>query len=757
MHRGVVQQSVVAVVATLGAVLLVTGPASSRNLVALVAAAACLVQAVWLRRRARRDRRERHVWRWAAWTAAATGLGLVLEVVLGLGQGAGHRMVGLGIAAGTGAAAVLLYQGVLHWNRFKTYASDPGDWLNGLSAVAVAVAGGGLLIRSVEAPMSRWPDLQLSLWLSQVGALIVVLGTTVTIANLGGLRSDRRVWMLAGVTATVTLGTVLTASSGDARLTQLSVQGGWILLVTTLSLGSLAVPVRPAPQRATSQAPAIGALVVLAVSVGVLIANGLADTVGRESTTVFAGIAAVGSALRMVRLVGELAELALSRHEALTDDLTGMANRRALTAALEEAEQRRQPAALLIIDLDRFKQVNDRYGHGIGDEVLRIVALRLQADLTGSTVLARIGGDEFAVLLRGSAAKRATETAWGLFAACTDPVEVDGRRARLGASIGVAGTDLVGGSSEELMRRADAAMYVAKRAGGGVNTYDEHADVRARREHDLLEDLHAVIGADSTEQHREQIVVHFQPQVDVTSGTVVGAEALVRWDHPEHGLLYPDAFLDLVERHDLMPELTGIVLRRTAQEVAHWQQSGFPVRAAVNLSTSCLNHPDLLPFLDEITRDALIDPGLLVLEITETTLMSDPSLALEVVSTIAERGIAISIDDYGTGYSSLTYLNDLPAEELKLDRAFTARVAQEPRTAAIVAGTIDLAHHLGLRIVAEGVEDEETLVKLAALGCDHTQGYLHARPMPAEHFRHWLAEADGRSSPSPKTATAPRS
>ncbi len=251
-----------------------------------------------------------------------------------------------------------------------------------------------------------------------------------------------------------------------------------------------------------------------------------------------------------------------------------------------------------------------------------------------------------------------------------------------------------------------------------------------------------LLRSDAGDRCQGEIAVHFQPQLDARSGAVAGAECLVRWQHPVHGLLAPAAFLDIAERHGLMADLTAVVLRQACAEAVRWAAEGHPLRLAVNLSTSSLGHPDLLPTVDRALADTGLDPSRLVLEITETMLMSDPEGALRVTRSIAERGIGISIDDFGTGYSSLAYLHDLPVIELKLDRSFTSRVATEHRTARIVASTVDLAHGLGLRLVAEGVEDEVTLRVLADLGCDETQGYLHARPMPADSFLGWLRETD---------------
>jgi EAL domain-containing protein (putative c-di-GMP-specific phosphodiesterase class I) len=288
-------------------------------------------------------------------------------------------------------------------------------------------------------------------------------------------------------------------------------------------------------------------------------------------------------------------------------------------------------------------------------------------------------------------------------------------------------------------------MYAAKAAGGGLRVHDEDAaaafEERARR----IEELKVLLAAPDAAGDLDvgTVEVHYQPQVDVLTGATVGAEALVRWRSPRLGLVYPDGFIDLVEEHGLMGELTTAVLWQAARQAAIWRDAGLPLRMAVNLSTSCLAHPDLLDVLDDVLTATALEPADLVLEITETTLMADPARALVVAREITDRGVALSIDDYGTGYSSLAYLNDLPATELKLDRIFTARLTSDPRTAAIVAGTVTLAHHLGLRLVAEGVEDAATLAVVRSLGGAEAQGYLHSRPLPAEAFTAWLLAHSG--------------
>jgi EAL domain-containing protein (putative c-di-GMP-specific phosphodiesterase class I) len=301
---------------------------------------------------------------------------------------------------------------------------------------------------------------------------------------------------------------------------------------------------------------------------------------------------------------------------------------------------------------------------------------------------------------------------------------------------------------EDLMRRADVAMYLAKRAGGGVSVYDRAVDAASQEQARRLRELQHVLSADASPEERRQLVVHYQPQTDIRTGEVLGAEALVRWNHPRLGLLGPSEFLDLVEDHNLMIELTGLVLRDATAHRRRWRDNGHPLRISVNLSPSCLSSPALLPLVDDVLATADVMPADLTLEITETSLMDDEARAMATANELAGRGVTVSLDDYGTGFSSLAHLNDLPARELKLDRSFTARLVTDRRTAAIVAGVVELAHRLGLRVVAEGVEDHAELDALRELDCDEVQGFLCGVPMPVAEFDRWLEQPAGRYAAS---------
>jgi diguanylate cyclase len=493
------------------------------------------------------------------------------------------------------------------------------------------------------------------------------------------------------------------------------------------------------PQLANHQATVIGAMVVLIAGVGILALNNTLVQSESHLATFFAAAGVLGVSLRVLRLIQELAQLAQTRHEAMTDELTGVANRRALLSAIDESLLIARSTSLLIIDLDRFKAINDRYGHAAGDLLLQHVARAFVSRVPATGMLARLGGDEFAVLLRDAEQGEATRLARRLAEAAV-PLNDRGQLLEVGVSVGVATVDVPGVATGELLRRADAAMYQAKTSDSDVREYDSELDAAAQERVGLVEDLHIALAGQAPQD--EQMIVYFQPQLKTATGAVVGAEALVRWAHPRLGLLAPDRFIELIEQNGLMPSLTARVMREATAQAACWRAAGHQLRVSVNLSATCLSDETLLPLIDEVLDQGLA-PGDLVLEVTETSLMTDPEQALSAMKRLAERGVGVSIDDYGTGYSSLSYLNDLPATELKIDRSFTARTVSDARTAAIVAGTVELAHRLGIRLVAEGVEDEATLLAMTDLGCDETQGYLHSRPLPAAVFLEWL---DSRST-----------
>ncbi|WP_337062156.1 putative bifunctional diguanylate cyclase/phosphodiesterase [Kineococcus sp. G2] len=580
-----------------------------------------------------------------------------------------------------------------------------------------------------------------------------------TTCSLLGWRPDRRLPLIAAaftvlaaadVTDLLRLAGATPAAAGTATAVAVD--------VARLCAGALLVlaarqPAPRLPRRHVEGWP------VLLAPVGVLLGSVALLVVDRwhplpTAAVVLTFTAVGGVTVKVLLAFAELIRLLGIARQAVTDDLTGLANRRALFQRLARTAASGQDTGLLLVDLDRFKDVNDTLGHHRGDDLLRAVADRLTGRLPQEALLTRLGGDEFALVLPGAGTTAARRVAEDLLAALTEPFTVGGTAVHVGASVGVAASgaartagDARPGGDVELLRQADAAMYVAKRAGGGVAVYDESVDRSARERLQLLEELRT--GIDDG-----QLTVHYQPQLDLRTGAVVGVEALVRWQHPRRGLLLPGEFLDLAEERGLVPALTEVVLRRAVADAVRWRDAGRPLRIAVNVSADCLLEATLPPLVREVTTAAGLDPGALVVEITETGLMRDPERSRRTLTELVDAGVGISIDDYGTGYSSLAYLRDLPAAELKLDRTFTARVAHDHRSAAIVAGTADLAHQLGMRLLAEGVEDAATLQRLRSLGVDETQGYLHGRPVPAGQLLALLERIDSRPVPA-RPATAP--
>jgi len=450
------------------------------------------------------------------------------------------------------------------------------------------------------------------------------------------------------------------------------------------------------------------------------------------------GDQAVRGVLLTLRDVSERKQLerALTR-QAFTDQLTGLPNRALLQdrtqQALRMAGRQGLTAALLLLDLDRFKEVNDTLGHHHGDLLLQQVAERVHGSLRSSDTVARLGGDEFAVLLpQVAGVQEATVVADKLSAAIEAPFTVNGLTLDVDASIGVAVYPDHAGDANQLLQRADVAMYAAKATHAGYTVYDPTLDQHNPRRLGLLGQLRRALAAG-------ELVVHYQPKADVRSARILGVEALVRWQHPEHGLLGPGEFVPLAETTGLIRPLTSYVLDAALRQCRTWLDAGHELSVAVNLSTRCLLDLTLPDQIIGLLEETAMAPERLVLEITESAIMTDPTRALEILNRLHTLGVQLAIDDFGTGYSSMAYLKSLPVDELKVDRSFVKHLRDNPSDAVIVRSTVDLGHNLGLRVVAEGVEDEATWQELANLGCDSVQGYFLARPMPVAELAAWLS------------------
>ncbi len=430
---------------------------------------------------------------------------------------------------------------------------------------------------------------------------------------------------------------------------------------------------------------------------------------------------------------------------ALLDALTGLANRKALQQRITgeitgyvERIARGGPArrmALMLLDLDRFKEVNDALGHSVGDRLLVEVAERLAAVAGADHLVARLGGDEFAVLAPDIDEAAAMALACRFGQVLSDPVQLDGMPVDVHSSIGVVTYPEQGEDHVTLMRHAEVAMYQAKARGDTVGSYVPEADTHTAARLGLLGELRRALES----PRASGIRLHYQPQVAIASGEVVAVEALLRWRHPEQGDVNPEELIRVAEQSAVMRLLTFHVLGEVTGQLAAWRKQGLAVRAAVNVSVRDLHASDFADQLAALLTRHKLPAAQLQLEITEGALMADPHRVLATLQRLSELGVALSLDDFGTGYSSMSHLRRLPLAEVKIDRSFVIGMASDDDDVSIVRSIIELAVALGLRVVAEGVEDERTWRRLGSLGCHVAQGWFYARPMPAEDLPSWIS------------------
>ena len=422
-------------------------------------------------------------------------------------------------------------------------------------------------------------------------------------------------------------------------------------------------------------------------------------------------------------------------HQALHDSLTGLPNRDLfrdrVAAALEETRAGSEGLIVMIFDLDHFKEINDTLGHQSGDHVLRLLAQRLRTVMRETDTVARLGGDEFGVLAPGTAdSDTALQLAARVQRAMERPFVVSGLTLEVEASIGLAVSPEHGDDVETLVRHADVAMYLSK---------ETHHPELYDREHDHYSpDRLALVGELRRAIDEHELVVYYQPRVELSTGAARSVEALVRWEHPERGLLGPGAFLPLAQHTGVVRLITRYVLEAAIRQCRAWRDLGLDVNVGVNLFSRDLLDGGLPDEVGRLLAANGLESRRLELEITEDTILADPARTAVILEQLGERGIALAIDDFGTGYSSLNYLKRLPVDVLKIDRSFVSRMEVDEDDAIIVRSTIELAHNLGLLVVAEGVENQETLVRLAELGCDTAQGYHLSRPVPADELTGWL-------------------
>jgi len=413
-------------------------------------------------------------------------------------------------------------------------------------------------------------------------------------------------------------------------------------------------------------------------------------------------------------------------HQASHDGLTGLPNRDQLRRRLEAALEQDSagPLAFLLMDLDRFKEINDTFGHHYGDLLLAELGPRLRSVFADEALVARLGGDEFGIMLPRASREDAAEAARRLLGLLSEPMVLESRTLDVGGSIGIVLAPDHGGDVNELLRRADVAMYLAKRDRRGFDFYDPERDQHSSERLMLMADLRGAI-------ENNQLVLHYQPKASLRTGEIRSTEALVRWEHPERGLIPPNEFIPLAEHGGLITPLSYWVIESALQQVRKWRESGRDITVAVNLSPRNLHNQDLVPTLEALLKKWRIEPQVLKLELTESAIMDHPDAAMETLTRLHNMGVRISIDDFGTGYSSLGYLKRLPVDEIKIDRSFVTDMVEQKDDAFIVRSIIDLGHNLNIQVVAEGVENQRTWDLLSVLGCDVAQGYFLSRPLPA--------------------------
>jgi diguanylate cyclase (GGDEF)-like protein/PAS domain S-box-containing protein len=424
------------------------------------------------------------------------------------------------------------------------------------------------------------------------------------------------------------------------------------------------------------------------------------------------------------------------KRQALHDSLTDLPNRTLFMDRLEQAilvaQRNNTSLTVMLMDLDHFKEINDTLGHHIGDNLLQQIGPKIHHNLRSVDTIARMGGDEFLLLLPGSNEEHAIEVAQKLLTSMSEPFIVDGHALEVGASIGIAIYPIHADDSNSLIRRADVAMYGAKNKRSGCNLYNPKDDQYNPGRLTMMTELRQAI-------EQNQLCLYYQPKIDIKTNRCLGVEALVRWIHPKKGQIQPSAFVSNAEKSGTIKSLTQWVLRNAMEQSMQWSNLGYDIDVSVNLSARDFQDPEMLQLIEDLVANSALDPSHLILELTESAVMTDTKRAYDSLSELDKIGIKLSIDDFGTGYSSLDYLKRLPVDELKIDRSFVIDMTTNKNDAAIVRSTIDLAHNLGLNVVAEGVEDQSAVDLLKEMKCDAMQGYFTSRPLPAEEITEFLS------------------
>jgi diguanylate cyclase (GGDEF)-like protein len=678
--------------------------------------------------RARRDRRER-----AAWACLAAAL--LCALAGSLGYYAHYQFLDpvpspswadvgwLGFYPLSYVAIVLLLRG-------RMRRPPPSIWLDGLIGGVTAAALAAAFLPGAAVPPAAGTVLGIAATVAYPVADLLILVLVVAAITVLGRHADAGWWLLCAGFGLLVLTDAFYAE--QVALSSYTAGGaldlGWLLGRVCFAVAAT-VPLRrstrlEADRTAVLVVPAVCGLAALG-----LLFRATTAPLPRDAT-VLALVAGLGAITRTVLTFREVRAAAEMRRQAHTDDLTGLANRRRFHEALDRATQGSGPSrslAVLLIDLDRFKDVNDTLGHDTGDQLLRVVADRLRTLVRDEDVLARLGGDEYAVLLQSVTAAGTEALAQRLRSRLREPVQLGAAILVADVSVGVALAPAHASTATGLLQRADLAMYSAKRQRTGVAVYDEARDGEGLHRLRVAAELRHGID-------QGQLDLLYQPILDLRCNAVTGVEALVRWRHPTRGLLTPDSFVPLAESSGLMTSMTRSVLAMAIAQCAEWHRTGLPLGVAVNVSPSDLIADELCGHVDALLALHRLPPEALTIEVTEDVLVQSRERAVAVLTRLRRFGVGVAIDDYGTGYASLAYLSDLPASELKLDRTFIASMLGSQRVATIVESTIQLGRSLGLVLVAEGVEDQPTLDALGRAGCDFAQGHHISHPATAEQI-----------------------
>ena len=631
----------------------------------------------------------------------------------------------------------ITYAGLLLLMRGQVRKLNVASWLDGAvagvgaAAVCAAFVFEGVL-RSAGGDTAAVAT-NLAYPVGDLLLLAMVVGGTAVLPN----RRNPRWLLLAAGYAVNAVGDTFNLFQSGIGASHVGIAVNAVAWPTSILLVSASVwlPAPPRDLRIRARPP--GFLLVGAATFGsllILFVGGIHHI--DAAALILAAVALAIAGVRFALSLSSLRKVNEERHsQAITDQLTTLGNRRALfelLEALSEDHAAGEPSApaiaLLFVDLNRFKEVNDSFGHAVGDELLRQLGHRLNGSLRDSDLVVRLGGDEFAVVLMNADADYGTTVARRMSALLEEPFQLEAVRARIGASIGISAMPTDATEGHDLLRCADLAMYRAKLEGKSFAIYQEEIDGHGNRM-GLVEDLRVAIDS-------HQLELYYQPQIALDTREVIAVEALIRWNHPRLGSVPPLEFLPLAEEAEMMGQLTAQVLEGALAQCAAWRAEGQLLAVAVNISTTNLLDPDFAAGVAERLDHHGLPPEALIVEITETTAIADFDRCKQAIEQLRDLGLIVSVDDFGAGFTSLAYLSSLAVGELKLDRSFIngLAVAHEERNLALVRSTIDLAHALGLRVVAEGVEDVASLDLLADLNCDHAQGYLISRPMPADEI-----------------------